>query len=39
MKNFYEKPDAEYIELLIHDSIMGMADISGVIGEDDEEGI
>ena len=39
MKKLYEKPDAEYIELLVHDKLLNMPDTSFGIGEDDDEGI
>lgn len=38
MKKFYEKPDAEYLELMIHDAIMLDLDYSVEIGDDEEEG-
>ena len=38
MKTMYEKPDVEYINLMIHDSIMGGFDMSTEIGEDEDEG-
>ena len=39
MKKFYEKPDAEYLDLMIQDEIMLDLDYSIEIGEDEEEGI
>ena len=40
MKKLYEKPDAEYIKLLVHDAILNIIDGSFGVEEDpDEEGI
>ena len=39
MKKFYEKPEAEYLELMLQDVVMtGDLNFSVDIEEDDEEG-
>ena len=39
MKKLYEKPDAEYIELMVQDMLMNAGILPSIeIGEDDEEG-
>ena len=39
MKKLYEKPDAEYIDLEIHDFVMSLVTPSDGVGDSDEEGL